>query len=36
MVVDDAASPSGERGVVKWVNATDLPGGGRIRPFERV
>lgn len=28
MVVDDSASPSGERGVVKWVNATDLPNGG--------
>jgi hypothetical protein len=27
MVVDDAASPSGERGVVKWIDPNDLPGG---------
>ncbi len=27
MVVDDATAPSGERGVVKWVDPNDLPGG---------
>ncbi len=28
MVVDDTPSPSGERGVVKWLDPNDLPPGG--------